>query len=170
MSTATLRARLAYNMSNMTLTARPRDVGVPETFGIETTRILALDYGRKRIGLALSDELGLTAQPLVTLLRTNRRNDLRRLRDICRKHSVARILVGHPLHMTGEPSPMAEEAALFAARLHKGPRHRSRTCGRAANLLGGSADHGRSKIFLATKTCSHRRRGRRRSVARLPRT
>jgi putative holliday junction resolvase len=108
-----------YNKTNMMIAPRARDVGVPETFDIETTRILALDYGRKRIGLALSDELGLTAQPLVTLLRTNRRNDLRRLREICRKHSVARILVGHPLHMTGEPSPMAEEAALFAARLQK---------------------------------------------------
>jgi len=41
------------------------------------------------------------------------------LREICRKHSVARILVGHPLHMTGEASPMAEEAGLFAARLQK---------------------------------------------------
>ena len=106
-------------MNNMTLTARARDIRAPETLDIEPTRILALDYGRKRIGLALSDELGITAQPLVTLLRTNRRNDLRRLREICRKHSVARILVGHPLHMTGEPSPMAEEAALFAARLQK---------------------------------------------------
>lgn len=102
----------------MTL-ARARNMGVSAIHDPESHRILAIDYGRKRIGLALSDELGLTAQPLVTLLRTNRRNDLRRLRDICRKHSVARILVGHPLHMTGEASPMADEAALFAARLQK---------------------------------------------------
>src|SRR5271156_1151678 len=103
----------------MTLTARARDIRAPETLDIEPTRILALDYGRKRIGLALSDELGITAQPLVTLVRTNRRNDLRRLREICRKHGVARILVGHPLHITGEASPMAEEAERFAARLQK---------------------------------------------------
>jgi len=82
-------------------------------------RILAMDYGRKRIGLALSDELGLTARPLLTLARTNRRDDLRRLREICRKHSVKRILVGHPLHMTGEAGTMAEEAAHFAARIQK---------------------------------------------------
>jgi len=82
-------------------------------------RILAIDYGRKRIGLALSDALGLTAQPLATLARTNRRNDLRRLREICRKHGVARIVVGLPLHMTGETSPMAEESARFGARLQK---------------------------------------------------
>jgi len=82
-------------------------------------RILAVDYGRKRIGLALSDELGLTAQPYAILTRTNRRDDLRRLREICRKHEVARIVVGHPVHMTGEKSPMADEAAQFAARLEK---------------------------------------------------
>jgi putative Holliday junction resolvase len=82
-------------------------------------RILALDYGRKRIGLALSDELGLTAQPLQILTRKNRREDLSRLRDICAKHGVARILVGHPLHITGEAGEMADEAAAFAARIAK---------------------------------------------------
>ncbi|MGA2844706.1 MAG: Holliday junction resolvase RuvX [Candidatus Acidiferrales bacterium] len=105
----------------MTPSARTLDAGLARAIEPEAKprRILAIDYGRKRIGLALSDELGLTAQPLATFLRTNRRNDLRRLREICRKHAVARILVGHPLHMTGQSSPMAEEAALFAARLRK---------------------------------------------------
>jgi putative holliday junction resolvase len=122
--TATLRPSpsLAYNgLTKMTPSARTLDAGLARAIELEAKprRILAVDYGRKRIGLALSDELGLTAQPLVTLLRTNRRNDFRRLREICRKHAVARILVGHPLHMTGESSPMAEEAALFAARLQK---------------------------------------------------
>jgi putative Holliday junction resolvase len=83
------------------------------------SRILAIDYGRKRIGLALSDELQLTAQPLLVMTRANRREDLRRLRDVCRKHFVARILVGHPLHITGEAGEMADEAARFAARLRK---------------------------------------------------
>ncbi|MFY9802592.1 MAG: Holliday junction resolvase RuvX [Candidatus Acidiferrales bacterium] len=85
----------------------------------EPRRILAVDYGRKRMGLAISDELQITAQPLCTLVRTNRRNDVHRLRDICRNHGVARILVGHPLHITGEAGEMAEEAAQFAARLRK---------------------------------------------------
>jgi putative holliday junction resolvase len=82
-------------------------------------RILAIDYGQKRIGLALSDELGLTAQPLQTLIHKNRRDDIRRLRDICRQKGVARILVGHPVHITGEAGDMAEEAMRFATRLHK---------------------------------------------------
>jgi putative holliday junction resolvase len=83
------------------------------------SRILAVDYGRKRIGLALSDELCLTARPLVTLMRVNRRKDMNRLREICREHQVKQVIVGRPLHMTGKSSPLAEEAARFAARLGK---------------------------------------------------
>lgn len=104
------------------MTASPRPIvrdtsaAAPES---KPRRILAIDYGRKRIGLALSDELQLTAQPLLVLKRVNRRDDLRRLRDICRKEGVARILVGHPLHITGEAGEMAQEAARFAARLRK---------------------------------------------------
>jgi putative Holliday junction resolvase len=82
-------------------------------------RILAMDYGRRRIGLAISDELELTAQPLETLARTNRARDLRRLREIVRKHAVRRILVGLPLHLDGTAGEMADEAARFAARMGK---------------------------------------------------
>ncbi len=82
-------------------------------------RILAIDYGRRRIGLALSDALRLTSQPLATIARTNRRNDLRRLREIVRRHEVRRIVVGHPLHLDGSAGEMAAEAARFAARLEK---------------------------------------------------
>lgn len=82
-------------------------------------RVLAIDYGRKRIGLALSDELCLTAQPLAILMRTNRQNDIHRLRQICREHAVGLIVVGSPVHMSGETSAMAGEAARFAKRLQK---------------------------------------------------
>jgi putative Holliday junction resolvase len=71
------------------------------------------------MGLALSDELRLTAQPLATLAHTNRRNDVRRLREICRGHGVAQIIVGYPVHMSGEAGEMAGETARFAARLKK---------------------------------------------------
>jgi putative holliday junction resolvase len=105
----------------MTATVRPsaRKTLAPATTVGKPVRILAVDYGRKRIGLALSDELGLTAQPLEVFVRRNRRNDSRRLREICRKHAVAHILVGHPLHMTGEAGQMADEAERFANRLEK---------------------------------------------------
>jgi putative Holliday junction resolvase len=82
-------------------------------------RVLAIDYGRKRIGLAISDELRLTARPLGTLERTNRRNDLRRLRELTRKQTVRRIVVGNPVRLDGSAGEMAEEAARFAARIQK---------------------------------------------------
>ena len=104
------------------MTASPRSIHRDSSAASQESRpcrILAIDYGRKRIGLAISDELLLTAQPLLVMERANRRDDLRRLRDICRKEGVARILVGHPLHITGEAGEMAQEAARFAARLRK---------------------------------------------------
>ena len=82
-------------------------------------RILAIDYGRKRIGLALSDELNLTAHPFSTLIRVNRHKDLQRLREICRQNGVRHIVVGLPLHLTGQAGEMAEEVSRFATRLRK---------------------------------------------------
>lgn len=82
-------------------------------------RILAIDYGTRRIGLAISDELGITAQPLPVLERKNRRTDIARLRDIVKQNGVATILVGLPVHLSGEQSEMAAEAAQFAARIQK---------------------------------------------------
>jgi putative holliday junction resolvase len=101
------------------LYGRGRTSEIPEVamHGAAPKRVLAIDYGRRRLGLALSDELGVTAQPLAILVRTNRPNDLRRLRDLCRKRGVAQIVVGRPLRLGGEVSPMAEEAARFAVRL-----------------------------------------------------
>lgn len=87
--------------------------------GSPSGRILAVDYGRRRIGLAVSDALGLVARPLATLERTNRRDDLRRLREIIRQHDIRRIVVGYPLHLDGTAGEMASEAARFAARIEK---------------------------------------------------
>jgi len=98
--------------------ANDRDPSAANIVG-SISRILAIDYGRKRIGLALSDELGLTAQPLAILERSNRQTDMRRLREICRERGVTRILVGHPVHMTGASGEMAKEARRFAARVAK---------------------------------------------------
>jgi putative Holliday junction resolvase len=102
---------VTYNERTMAIPYRARSPEISAT-PEKPRRVLAVDYGRKRIGLALSDALGLTAQPLATLDRVNRQNDLRRLREACRTHGVTHIIVGHPLHMTGE-------AARFAARLER---------------------------------------------------
>ncbi len=81
--------------------------------------ILAIDYGRKRLGLALSDARGITSQPFATWTRTNRRRDLARLRELVKKHGVRRIVVGLPLHLDGTPSEMSEEATGFASRVER---------------------------------------------------
>jgi putative Holliday junction resolvase len=89
------------------------------TPGAPQRAVLAIDYGRRRLGLALSDTLGVTARPLAVWERTNRRNDLARIRDLCRQHEVGRIVVGWPIRLDGTPGEMAREAAGFAERLRK---------------------------------------------------
>src|SRR5580704_2214439 len=81
--------------------------------------ILAIDYGRRRLGLALSDPLGMIARPLTVWMRTNRRRDLARLREVCRLHGAGRIVVGWPLRLDGTAGEMAEEAARFAEQVRK---------------------------------------------------
>ena len=82
-------------------------------------RVLAIDYGRKRLGLAVSDPLRLTARPLATWSRSNRRHDLARLRSLCREQEISRIVVGWPLQLGGTRGEMASEAARFAERIRK---------------------------------------------------
>jgi putative Holliday junction resolvase len=80
-------------------------------------RILALDVGKKRIGLAISDELGLTALGLDTLHRTRIREDLEKLRLVAVNHDVGMLLVGRPLHMSGSESRQSEYTKEFAKKL-----------------------------------------------------
>ena len=81
--------------------------------------IVAIDYGRKRLGLALSDENGVMPRPFAIWTRTNRRRDLARLRELVRQYAVRRIVIGLPLHLDGTQSEMSEEAKGFAARIEK---------------------------------------------------
>jgi putative Holliday junction resolvase len=81
-------------------------------------RYLGLDIGNRRIGVAVADELGLTAQPVLTLERRhNRREDLRSLARLCRRFGVAGIVVGNPLRLSGEVSSQTARAQAFAAEL-----------------------------------------------------
>ena len=80
-------------------------------------RVLALDLGKKRIGLALSDELGMTAQGLETLEREGRRDDIETLRRLAVDNNVKLILMGDPLHMSGEQSRQGEYTREFAREL-----------------------------------------------------
>jgi putative holliday junction resolvase len=82
-------------------------------------KILAVDYGRRKIGLALADIAARIAEPHSTLERVNRNEDMRRLREFAREHRVKRIIVGLPLLLDGTPGEMAEEATRFADRVRK---------------------------------------------------
>jgi putative holliday junction resolvase len=81
--------------------------------------ILAVDYGRVRIGLALADSETQMPQPLSTMERINRNEDMRRLRELVREHGVKQIVVGLPLRLDGTRSEMAEEVERFAERIRK---------------------------------------------------
>jgi putative holliday junction resolvase len=100
---------VAIPLRSLSLAAEPRTTGV----------IMAIDYGKKRLGLALSDAFGITSRPYATWNRVNRRRDLSRLRELIRDESVRRIIVGLPLHLDGSPSEMSEEARSFAIRVQK---------------------------------------------------
>jgi putative Holliday junction resolvase len=82
-------------------------------------RILAIDYGHKRHGLAVSDGLGLVGHPLPALQRASAARDLEQLRHVIDEHDVRRLVVGLPLNMDGSEGPMAAEARTFAAGLER---------------------------------------------------
>jgi putative Holliday junction resolvase len=82
-------------------------------------RILALDVGDKRIGLAITDPLGLTAQPLFTLHRSTLNADLKAIARFIRQHSVEQLVVGNPLHADGSASPQAARAQALANALRE---------------------------------------------------
>jgi putative pre-16S rRNA nuclease len=77
-------------------------------------RTLGLDVGTKTIGVAVSDGLGLTAQAITTIRRTNMKADLAALSELAREHEASRLVVGLPLNMDGSEGPRAEASRKFA--------------------------------------------------------
>ena len=80
-------------------------------------RILALDLGKKRIGLAISDPLGITAQGLPNIDRTNKRTDLAALETLAREREVGLFLMGNPVNMRGTEGRQSAWVREFAAAL-----------------------------------------------------
>jgi len=80
-------------------------------------RILGLDFGKRRIGLALSDELGITAQGLPTLTRNARSEDFDYLSELIGGRQVTRVVVGYPLNMNGSEGAQARQAVQFGRTL-----------------------------------------------------
>ena len=82
-------------------------------------RVLAIDYGLRRMGLAVCDPLGITAQGLETLQRKNKRADFVHLQRVISDYEIQEIVVGWPLKMSGEQGSQAETAAHFAHELRE---------------------------------------------------
>ncbi|HYM12806.1 MAG TPA: Holliday junction resolvase RuvX [Bryobacterales bacterium] len=82
-------------------------------------RVLALDLGARRIGLAISDELGWTAQGLPTLVRNNTHTDLEALAKLIRERGVRLVIAGNPLRLSGALSAGSLQAAKFALQLKR---------------------------------------------------
>jgi putative Holliday junction resolvase len=80
---------------------------------------MALDVGDRKIGVAVSDALLLTAQGRATLSRTSWEADIQHLRRVAEDNEVAQVIVGKPLHMDGRDSPQSRKVAKFARRLSK---------------------------------------------------
>ncbi len=83
-----------------------------------TGRIMALDVGSKRIGVAVTDPLGITAQGLDTIQRQNKRRDLEALGKVLTKYDVREIVVGLPLRLSGAEGTQSEKMRCFADDLH----------------------------------------------------
>ena len=78
-----------------------------------------MDVGSRRIGLAISDPLGITAQGLDTLHRQNKRMDFAQLERVIREHDVAEIVMGLPLRMSGAEGIQAEKMQAFAEEIRR---------------------------------------------------
>jgi len=82
-------------------------------------RLMGLDVGEKTIGIALSDELGFTAQPYQTLKRKGDDQDLRVLRVLLEERGVSKVVVGLPKNMDGSLGRQARKVAAFGEKIEK---------------------------------------------------
>lgn len=80
-------------------------------------RSLGIDFGEKRIGLAISDPGGRLAVPLTTLERRNDRSALRQIAEIAQREGVGRLILGEPVDLYGNRGPVAERVRRFGERL-----------------------------------------------------
>ncbi len=83
------------------------------------SRVLALDYGSARCGVAVSDPTGILATPLEPVTRANTRKGIDRLATIVRETGAGRVVVGLPLSLSGGDSSQTAETREFAARLER---------------------------------------------------
>lgn len=103
--------------SSPDLTTEPAVASEPTRSSAAIERLLALDVGLARIGVALADPLGLAARPLLTLQRRSRNEDFALLAELVTRHEVTAIICGLPLHMDGSEGAQATTTRKWAMRL-----------------------------------------------------
>ncbi|MEE9442616.1 MAG: Holliday junction resolvase RuvX [candidate division Zixibacteria bacterium] len=86
---------------------------------MESNRFLGLDYGSRRIGVAISDPQGLIAQPLDTLIVSGMKNAVEQVKNLIDENEINDIVIGLPLNLSGQPSDLSRETELFATELKK---------------------------------------------------
>jgi putative Holliday junction resolvase len=109
------------------------------------SRILALDFGEARCGVALSDPTGTLATPLEAVEQPGTRRGLARIADLVEDREVERVVIGLPLTLAGEEGPQARATREFAGRLAELvdvpiELHDERLTTRQAERIGGGAD------------------------------
>ncbi|MFO7570459.1 MAG: Holliday junction resolvase RuvX [Smithellaceae bacterium] len=82
-------------------------------------RVLGLDYGDRRIGLAICDELGMTAQGLPTLIRKTKKHDLHILEQWIRQYAVEKVVIGYPVRMDGSEGVQCEKVNRYVSLIEK---------------------------------------------------
>ncbi len=83
-------------------------------------RILGLDYGEKRIGASICDELGMTARGIATITRTYWKKDIQQIERLVREYKVEKIVLGYPVRLDGTEGIACEKVNMFGDALEKG--------------------------------------------------
>jgi len=82
-------------------------------------RVMAIDYGKNRVGIALSDPLGVISQPLTTIKVKSQKALFRQILEIIQQSDVGLIIIGNPLSHKGEATKMSEQISRFIKQLKK---------------------------------------------------
>lgn len=82
-------------------------------------KIMAIDYGKSRVGIAITDPLGIIAQPFLTIPVKSKGKLIKRLKFLIRENNIAFVLIGNPISNKGQATPMSKEVTEFARRLKK---------------------------------------------------
>ena len=114
-----MRLLQQFQRSNSAISGQPQHIIPAVNDNRGEHRVLGLDVGARRIGLAVSDPLGITAQGLETLHRKNKKYDFAYLHRVIRQYEVKEIVVGLPLRMSGAEGAQAEKIQSFAEDLRK---------------------------------------------------